>query len=455
MQRGTTEELSEHICAIDFGSLDHATVAVIERLIADGIAVAIAGSKEASSRITAEYIRDLECGAQATVWGHDYQTSPAFAAGLNAVAMHALDFEPMASPPTHALSPVVPVALALAETRQADGKAIIAACAKGLEMEVRILAAAHHVSDALPFHTPGVVGALGSAVTASHLLRFDASDLANALGIAASRTGALRANVPSMVKDAHCGNAAASGLEAALLTQRGFTASHAILEAPQGYIATFFSQRFDRETLLAFGHPYLCVDPGMAIKFYPSEFPTHFGITAALELRRRLRQAQVIAHVQIIAPAMPDVDRPRPESGLKGKASLQYTVAAALLDGNVGIGSFTDERRFRPDMVDMLDKISVVCDKSIPATFRTMHVELVITLTDGTQLRGTCERPPGFWGAPVDGEQHRAKLRDCLSVGLDDRAVERTLELLDHLGQLAPQEVTALLALLACPVRAR
>lgn len=189
----------------------------------------------------------------------------------------------------------------------------------------------------MPFHTPGVVGVLGSAVTASHLLKLDPSQLANALGIAASRSGTLRANVRSMMKDMHCGNAAAAGLDAAVLARRGFTSHPGILDADAGYVATFFPKRFDYDTLLQFGEPYRCVNPGMAIKFYPSEYPTHFAITAALNLRRAVRNHGNIKHVRIITPAMPELDRAQPQSGADGKRSFQYAVAVALLDGNVGI----------------------------------------------------------------------------------------------------------------------
>ena len=48
----------------------------------------------------------------------------------------------------------------------------------------------------------------------------DAKALANALGIAGSRCSGLHANIGSMVKCTHCGNAAASGVEAALLAKR-------------------------------------------------------------------------------------------------------------------------------------------------------------------------------------------------------------------------------------------
>ncbi len=444
-----TAQLAARICEIGFESLDQATISTVKRLITDGVAVAIAGSKEGPPVLVAQYVRELGCRPQASVWGFGFKTAPAYAAYTNAVSMHVLDFEPMSNPPTHAVSPTVPGVLALAETLQADGKEIIAACAKGFEMQGRVLIAANLERGSLPFHTPGVVGVMGSAVAAAHLLRLDATQLAHALGMASSRCSGISANTGTMVKSTHCGNAAAAGVEAALLAKRGFSAHPGIFEAEEGYVATFFHQHFDYDALLAYGRPYRCVDPGMAIKFYPSKYPTHFAITAALELRPLVGDPADISQIRILTPEIEDSDRPQPRSGLEGKYSFQYTVAAALLDGKVGIDTFTDERRFRRDLVELLEKISVVRNPSLSRDTRKMRVEVEVTLKDGTTHRRICTKPPGFWGEPVNSEQHRAKVRDCLSVGLQTPQLEQLVDLLDNLDRLSAPEVGQLMALLA------
>ena len=62
-----------------------------------------------------------------------------------------------------------------------------------------------------------MVGPIGAAVAASHLLNLDAERLANAIGIATSRCGSLTSNTGTMTKSTHCGYAASLGLESALL----------------------------------------------------------------------------------------------------------------------------------------------------------------------------------------------------------------------------------------------
>jgi len=444
-----TAAIAASLAQATYDSLNAETVESVKLLVADGIAVAVAGTREPAPAIVAEHVRALEAKQEATVWGYGFKTTAQHAAYCNAVAMHVLDFEPMSSPPTHAVSPTVPAALAMAEALGASGREVVAACAKGFELQGRVLLASSHTRGSLPFHTPGVVGVMGSTAAAAHLLGLEAPQIAHALGIAASRCGGLPANTGSMVKCTHCGNAAAAGVEAALLARRGFTANPNIFEAGDGYVETFFPRHFDYDALLEFGRPYRCVNPGMAIKFYPSKYPTHFAIAAALGVRGKVGDVSRIREVRILTPEIVDADRAQPRSGLEGRFSFQYTAAAALLDGRVGIDSFSDARRFRPDMEVLLAKTTVRRDPSRSRDTRNMHVDIEVIMDDGVVHRGTCSAPPGTWGQPVDPGQHREKLRDCLRVRLDKARQELVLEALARLEELSPSALAGLIARLA------
>lgn len=446
-----TRKLCEGIAATRFETLGAACVQRVKQAIKDGIAVAVAGSVEQPVTLLAAHLKSLGGKPQATAWGRGFRTSPVHAAYVNGVATHVLDFEPMWLPPTHAVSPTVPVAFALAEARGLSGREIVTAVAKGMEIQGRIQFAANQFRpEALRFHPPGTVGVLGAAVTASHLLALDRDGLAHALGLAASRAGALLANIGSMTKSTHCGYAAASGLDAALLASRGFTANPEALEAPRGFVATFFPDEFDYDKLLGFGNPFRIVEPGFAIKLFPSQFATHWAITAALELHDKITDPGRIAHVTIRAPVMKYIDRPLPVTGLEGKFSFQYTAAAALLDGTVTIDSFADARRFRSDMVALLGKIELTQDPGIPGEWRGMHVTIEVELRDGKKLKAVCHGPRGAWGRPpLAAREHEAKLRDCLAKVLDGRRITRLLELLDELERQTPRGVSGIIALLS------
>lgn len=445
-----TQEICSIIHATTHESLGDECVHRVKQAIKDGIAVALAGSREPPVNILTEHLLALGGLPQASIWGTGRRVSVVQAAYVNSVATHVLDFEPMWSPPTHAVSPTVPVAFALAELHQLSGKQLITAVAKGLEIQGRLqYAGDQYVPEELRFHPPGYAGVIGSAVVAAELLQLDVTAMRHAIGLAASRAGALLANVGSMTKATHCGNAAASGLDAALLAKRGFTANPDVFEAHKGFVKTFYPDHFDAERLLAWGKPYRVVDPGLAIKLFPSQYGTHYGITAGIELHRALGGRCDIRRVRMVSPVMKYVDRQQPATGLDGKFSLQYTTAAALLDGSVKIASFSDERRFRADMVELLDKFELRQDESIKGDFHSMYVEVEVELEDGSRHDTVCRGPRGSWNAPMDESDHEEKLRDCLNYGLPGPAGEKLIAQLNRLETLDAQAVRSVIALMA------
>jgi aconitate decarboxylase len=174
------------------------------------------------------------------------------------------------------------------------------------------------------------------------------------------------------------------------------------------------------------------LNPGPAWKLFPSQFATHFAITAALEAREAIGANALnrISRVELRTPAMPYIDRPRPHSGLDGKFSWQYTAAVALLDGKVEPASFKDERRFGDDVVALLDRTVLMSDPAISGRFDQMYVEISVELSDGQIIRRRCDAPMGSWSRPVPDERVTAKASALLAdaIGPDKTgAVERAM----------------------------
>lgn len=447
-----TEQLCQILIQTRFATLPLAVIAVAKRIILDGLAVAVAGSVEDGPRIAAEHVKSLGGTPLSTVFGAGFKTSPVSAASVNGIAMHVLDYEPMWSPPTHATSPTLPAILALAEMEHASGQDIITAFVKGCEVQGRIrLASQQHAPAQLKYHPPGVVGVMGAAVACAHMLKLNQNQLQNALGTAASRAGGIMANVGTMTKATHSGWSAAAGLDAALLARRGFTSNTEIFDAANGFVEVFFGEGFDTAAFLSFGQPYRLVEPGFAIKLFPSQYATHFAITAGLTLQPRLSDPTEITRVQMTTPVMQYVDRPAPQTGLDGKFSFQYTLAAALLDGVVTVLTFSDERRFRPDMETLLPKVSLTQSETIPGQLEKMWVEVSVTLSDGQLLTTRCDGPRGFWGLPpLEREEHLVKVRSCLQTRLNQTDTARCIQLVEALETLNAETVQELAALVGC-----
>ena len=410
---------------------DPALLAQCRMLLLDGLAVAVAGAAEPGPTLMADQARRQAPSGPATVIGKGFGTAAVQAARVNGMAMHVLDFEPMWNPPNHALSPLLPALLALAEMREREGaepqgQAVLRAIARGVEAQGRLRLASGQIEPAkLTLHPPGAVGALAAALACGAMLDLPEDRLAAAVGIAASRCGSLLANVGTMTKALHCGDAAANGLESALLAAGGFTANEDALGSPRGWGPVLFGPSWDPSHLTMPVDPPRALDPGPAWKLFPSQFATHFAITAALDAREALGGGDLpgrVRRIELRTPPMPYIDRPRPESGLDGKFSWQYTAVIALLDGHVDPASFTDARRFADDAVALLDRMELIGDPGISGRFDRMHVDLRIEMEDGTVVERRCTAPIGSWSRPVSPDRVQAKARGLLRDTLTETA---------------------------------
>ena len=421
-----TQTLAWFIADTDYDSLPAPVVEAAKIAILDGVANMVAGSVQELADIIGRYVRDSGGAPQSSVIGWGYKTNPPAAAFANGVFGHCLDYEIQGFPPTHGTSSCLPAALALAEQHQASGKKIISAYVLGWEIQGRLRAAS------APATAPGLVGPLGGAAAAAKTLGLDGQQTLMALGIAASRTGGLTANTGTMVKPTHPGNAARMGAEAAILAGMGYTASDEALESPVGYAAALFGGNFNWDVATGgLGDSWRLTAPGFDIKRFPAQVYMQNVIEAALKLREEHGlSAESIEKVTIHRQGRGH-SGPIPRSGLDGKFSVEYCAAAAILDGQVGIDTFTDIRRFAADMEDMLGRIRVEPDG--PESGATLAAAL---LKNGSTVSAECSAFRGSAKNPMSREERLVKIRDCFRRALSESNTERVLEMLENMEDL-------------------
>jgi 2-methylcitrate dehydratase PrpD len=448
----TTEILAERIVQISFDDLPDAAVQAAEHVVLDAVSNMLAGSQEPMSHVVLGATHAVYGDGGHTVVGHAVRLPMMTATFVNALFCHSMDFEMMWYPLTHPTSPAVPGLLALAEHRSVTGRDLITAIVLAFEIQGRLRKSI--VDGGLPqlwgLHPPGVVGVIGSAVGASKLLGLDRRETAMAIGMACSRASGVMVNTGTMTKASHSGNAARLGLESALLVERGMTASTQGIEGHHGLNDTLYEGRMDLDGLARdFGRPYRMVEPGLGVKGFPAQYPTHWSIEAAIRVRQAhaIKPEEIQAVEVVVGSNNESAVRTWPGTGLEGKFCLAYTVACALLDGAVSIGSFRDERLARPDMDQMRSKIDVILDPAIDA----MDFEVAeSTVRVHTEDRGTFEqrvtRPRGIWDNQLTHDERVAKFTDCALAGgvpaarADAIAAEiAVLRSVDDVGQFVRQ----------------
>ena len=436
-----TRTLAEFIADTGFRDLPAPVVEAAKIAILDGVANMVAGSVQDLADIIGRYVRDAGGSPQASVVGWGYRTNPPAAAFANGVFGHCLDYEIQGFPPTHGTSSCLPSALALAEHHHVGGEQVVTAYVLGWEIQGRLRAASAPATRP-GYHPPGLVGPLGGAAASAKTLGLDAEQTLMALGIAASRTGGLTANTGTMVKSTHPGNAARMGAESAILASMGYTASDEALESPVGFAAALFGGDFDWDIATGgLGASWRLVEPGFDIKRFPAQVYMQNAIEAALNLRQQNDLDPNDIEQVTIRRRGRGHSGPVPRSGLDGKFSVEYCAAAALLDGQVGIDTFTDARRFSPDMEDMLGRMRV--EPEGPESGATLATAV---LKGGTTVSAECSAFTGSASNPMSREQLLAKVRDCFHRARSEADTEQVLEMLENLDGL--DDVSRLMSVL-------
>ena len=447
-----TAHLAEFVTKSRWEDCPAEAVDIARRAILDCLGVMLAGSIEPAARIVAEVARAEGGSPLATVVGTPLRTGTVWAALANGTAAHALDFDDTNFAMLgHPSAPVLSAALAAGELVMADGRALVHAFLLGFEVETTMASVMNPPHYEKGFHATGTLGTMGAAAAAARLLGLDAAQTRAALAVAASQASGLKENFGTMTKPFHAGHAARSGVLSALLARDGFTASEQAIEGPQGYFAVLSAGKRDEQVLDSLGAPWKILETGVAVKPYPSCACTHSIIDSALELQRthRIRPEQVAQVTVGVNAAVPRIlIHSNPRSGLEAKFSGEFSAAAALCDGRVGIATFRDDKTDDPAIRALMTRVRLVVDPEIPGDLeRHMWTRVTVRLRDGREVAIAPRPVPGHPGLPLSMDQLREKFMDCARIVLpEDRAdsVRQMVEQLDGCPDL--RSLTAILS---------
>ncbi|HWD57547.1 MAG TPA: MmgE/PrpD family protein, partial [Stellaceae bacterium] len=315
---------------------------------------------------------------QAGVIGHAARLPVGAAALVNGAIAHALDYDDVnLAMPGHPSVAILPALLALAEERQASGKAVIAAFVAGYETCCRIGMALRPGHYTRGFHATGTVGAFGAAAACAHLLGLDAEATGRALGIAGTQSAGLKSQFGTMCKPFHAGKAAQNGLLAARLAARGFSSRPDLVECDQGFAATH-APEFHPEKALA--------EPKRGFHIFNNLFKYHaacYMTHAPIECGRQLREQGVtpgeIAAINLTLHHATDrvCNIPAPTDGLEAKFSLRQTVAMALSGvDTASLGAYSVATATDPGLVALRERVNFDFRDDFPEAGAEIEVEL-------------------------------------------------------------------------------
>jgi 2-methylcitrate dehydratase PrpD len=422
------------IHGLQFEDLPEAVIAQARRCLIDLIGTAAGGYTTEVSRIIRNHaVRQFAsaAGNGARLLFDGRRVSPAGAALAGGLTIDSLDcHDGHVLVKGHVGVALLPALLALADSGCAmDEREFIAALVVGYEIATRAGIALH--STACDFHSSGAWNALACAALGARLLKLDAEQTRQALGIAeyhGPRSQIMRVvDHPTMVKDGS-GWGAMAGISAAFLAADGFSGAPA-LTVEEERVAAIWSDLGERWRI----HEQY-------FKAYPVCRWAQPAIEAVLSLQQQHRfQADAIDHIEVSTfHEGTRLSTRCPTSSDEAQYSLPFPVAAILVRGQLGAAEVTGQALHDPAILRLAANMVLIEDESYNARFpaeRWAHVSVV--LNDGSRLTSAPAIARGNPENPLSDQEIREKNRLLAEPVLGK---DRSARLEERVDQLASGE---------------
>lgn len=419
-------EYAAFTAGLDISNLPAEVIEAAKTNIFDTMACATAGISAVGVRDLAGLVADWGGKPEAQVWCTDIRVPAPMAAWVNGMMSHARDFDDTHDAAVlHAGVSVIPAAIAAAEvTPEATGADLIAGVAAGLELISRLgVATTVGIIESGYMYT-SLFGHFAATAAAARVMRLDAAQTQNALGIAYSQASGNHqvTRDAAITKRIQPGFAAKTGLISVAMSKIGIRGAQRSFEGVDGLFRTYLHGRYDRERLRqGLGRVFDFAE--LSYKPYPCCRFNHTAIDAALLLREKLghdlsdiRAIRVGVNNQAYeAVCTPPEMRKAPKTIVQAQFSIPYTVACALVTGGVGITDLSDEGIARPDLLALAARTDCRVDAEIEAEWGRSVTPAIVEIETA---RGTFSQrvnyPKGHVENPMTRDDFAAKMAGCL-----------------------------------------
>ena len=373
----------------------------------DSLAAIVSGSTLKSGKLGLQHARALSGKQECGVLGSNLKTTPILAAFANGMSGHADETDDSNSQ-LHPGCAIVPAALAIAESQDRSGEALLRAVILGYDIGFRF-------HQAFQPRSTSFGATFGCAAAAGMLAGLNSLQLCYLISYAAQQASGSRAWVgdDEHIEKAfdYAGMPARNGVTAALLVQAGFTGNQDVLEGDQGIVKTYAP--CDPDTLLSeLGQRFTITS--CLIKKYPVGSPMMEAVDATVKMvnEHKINPADVI---KVIARL--------PESGARTvndrrmpDVNIQYMLAAIILEGGLTFEAAHDYNRFQnPRVMELKQKVELIGDAELERSGPRFQGLVEVTLKDGRTLREhvmNCRGRPENPMAPEEVEKKAAWLME-------------------------------------------
>jgi 2-methylcitrate dehydratase len=381
----TSRQLVSYVHSFSESSLTQALIDAFDNTMLDTIAALITGLDTEPARICLRMARSTQSDLKSTVLGYGVTTSPELAAYANTCMVRYTDFNDHESD-------MIPGVLAIGEALHASGAEVMIAIILAYQVNQALSAAAGDYQRRGWDQGLGVGAA--TALACGRLLGLDEDQLANALSLSivpsvpmrVTRTGAL-----SMSKGCATAAAVRNAVFSALIAREGMTGPAEPFEGRDG-LWQLVTGPFKELRLRSHEAGATLADS----KRYPTEGYTQALMPLIPEVRAWTDVDEIASiHVEMSHLGALEIAEPAkwaPRNRESADHSMPFTLAVALIDGEVRTTSFSP-KRFLDDsaVAQLMHKVTV----SENPSFRRRQSRITIRKNSGGELvkEGTEAKP--------------------------------------------------------------
>ena len=455
-------DLSTFAARIETARLDPAVVAAVKTNILDTLSCALAGS---SAKVIAEVsglVREWAGAPQADMFVFGGKFPAHHAAWVNSGMSHARDYDDTHDAAVlHAGVSAVPAAIAAGQLRgQLSGADLIAAVAAGIETTCRLGVATKLDLIESGFIYSSLLGYFGATAAAGRALGLTEHEMLNAFGIVYSSVAGNHqvTRDASLMKRLQPALAAQAAVVAVQLAKLGIRGAQGVFQGADGFFRVYLHDKVDvdavRENL---GQRFELLN--LSYKPYPCCRDVHAAVDAVLQVRAKTqRPASDIESIRVgvTAPGyqmvcVPEHVRLAPRTIVEAQFSIPYTVAAAWIDGGLGIGHFSDEGLQRADILELTSRVRPYVDAELDRDWSRVvtPAKVAVQFRDGQIVESRVDHPKGHPRNPMTLAELTAKTADCATFAAKPLAKDTAARLTAMVGELESlTDISALLSVM-------
>jgi len=438
MATGITEKLAAHAVKMRYQDLPSEVIEKAKDCILDQIGVELIGSTLEWNKIAFQYVADMGGRGESTVVNYGIKVLALDAAFVNATFGQGCELDDVGfAAGGHPSAATVPVALAMGEKLHSTGKDFLAAVVVGCDVMYRLLAAIRPSSGRRGFHSHGIGAPFGAMTTAARLLRLNDGQMLHAFGIAGMHSSGTMEydQTGGEVKRVIAGIGARSGIQAALLAQRGLTGPPTIIEGKRGFLKVFADEVEPDEITRGLGDDfkimriwfklYPCVATVQGVIYTLSKLieEHRFGPDDIDEIRVGIAETS-LSHGGAIY---------EPHDTASAQFSLPFSLAIRLLKNDNDLSFYMDPKLWiDPKVLGLAKKVKSYADPNAKKD-QNYNTTMEVKLTNGKSYKAFEAYPPGSPLNMVSRDVLRAKFRKMARTVLSEERIDKLIDSVDRL----------------------